>query len=55
MLYSKKEFDIFTDLEECADFIDWESLSYSKDFDKHRPLTRNPASERYPGIRMSSN
>ena len=35
MLYSKKEFDIFTDLEECADFIDWESLSYSKDFDKH--------------------
>lgn len=35
MLYSKKEFDIFTDLAECSDFIDWETLSYSKDFDGH--------------------
>lgn len=48
MLYSKKEFDIFTDLEECADFIDWESLSYSKDFDEH--LAFDPKS----GIREAS-
>ncbi len=31
-LYSRKEFDIFSELEDCADYIDWESLSYSKNF-----------------------
>ncbi len=48
MLYSKKEFDIFTDLTECADFIDWETLSFSKDFDEH--LAFDPKS----GIKESS-
>jgi hypothetical protein len=48
MLYEKSEFDIFTDLSECEDFIDWESLSFSKAFDQH--LTYDPQS----GIRKES-
>ena len=48
LLYEKKEFNVFSDLTECKDFIDWDSLSYSKAFDQH--LRHDPNS----GIKESS-
>lgn len=48
LLYKKKEFDIFRDLSECQDLIDWESLSYSKAFDQHMIYDSNS------GIREAS-
>lgn len=35
MLYKKPEFDIFTDIAECCDFIDWEALSFSNEFNEN--------------------